>query len=98
MANPTAKREHVQVAKDTANYLDLMPVTKSSLNINIIRMMPILSHPIPGERTAITTPSILRLGPKALGLNMFAKLKENQEHLAILRSMPITQIKHWCKQ
>ena len=77
MANPTAKREHAQVAKDTANYLDLMPVRKSSLNMNIIRMMPIFSYPIPGERAAITTPSILRLGPKALGLNMFATLKEN---------------------
>ena len=32
---------------------------------------------MPGERAAITIPSILRLGPEALGLNMFARLKEN---------------------
>ena len=32
---------------------------------------------MPGERATITIPPILRLGTKALSLNMFAILKEN---------------------
>ena len=77
MAKPTAKGH----MSKRHNILQIILIWcqwgNSDLSKNIIiRMMPILSYAIPGERASITIPSVLRLGPKDWALSMFARLKE----------------------